>query len=302
MITASFERPSWHDLGEGWPNNETSRFVEAGQLTWHVQEMGDGPTLLLLHGTGAATHSWRDLMPLLAERFRVIAVDLPGHGFTTAPPFSRLSLPRVARMTGDLLAELDVQARLIVGHSAGAAVAIQMVLSSASSPAGIVSLNGALLPFPGMAGHLFPGLAKMLFVNPLAPRLFAMGGQDRTRVERLIRSTGSQIDEGGVRHYQSLMTTPGHVSGALAMMANWDLEPLSRRLALLETPTLMIAGDRDRAVPPENARSIVKQLPQGELKVMDGLGHLAHEERPAEIADAITAFAERHEILNAETV
>ena len=59
--------------------------VAAGGLRWHVQVAGDGPVLLLLHGTGAATHSWRDLLPLLAERFTVVAPDLPGHGRSDGP-------------------------------------------------------------------------------------------------------------------------------------------------------------------------------------------------------------------------
>jgi magnesium chelatase accessory protein len=63
-------KPAWNIEGIGWPHRETSRFLTAGGLRWHVQEAGDGPTLLLLHGAGAATHSWRGLFPLLAERFR----------------------------------------------------------------------------------------------------------------------------------------------------------------------------------------------------------------------------------------
>lgn len=77
---------NWDHDGRDWPNREHSRFVEAAGLRWHVQQMGRGPVLLLLHGTGASTHSWRALMPLLAAEFTVVAPDLPGHGFTSAPP------------------------------------------------------------------------------------------------------------------------------------------------------------------------------------------------------------------------
>ena len=59
---------SWDQDGHDWPNRDASRFVEAAGLTWHVQIAGQGPVLLLLHGTGASTHSWRDLLPGLAER------------------------------------------------------------------------------------------------------------------------------------------------------------------------------------------------------------------------------------------
>jgi magnesium chelatase accessory protein len=65
-----------------WPNHHLSRYVRAAGLRWHVQVAGDGPDMLLVHGTAASTHSWRDLMPIFSQRHRVLAVDLPGHGFT----------------------------------------------------------------------------------------------------------------------------------------------------------------------------------------------------------------------------
>ncbi len=125
---------SWASEGRDWPNRAASRFVEAGGLSWHVQEMGQGPTLLLLHGTGASTHSWRDLLPLLARDFHVVAPDLPGHGFTEAPERDRLSLPAMARSLAALLGKLGVEPEGVVGHSAGAAIAMQMVLTGAVAP------------------------------------------------------------------------------------------------------------------------------------------------------------------------
>ena len=91
--------------------------------------------LLLLHGTGAATHSWRDLAPLLARDFTIVAPDLPGHGFTQAPESDRLSLPAMARAVAALLKQLALAPELIVGHSAGVAIALRMVLDKAVTPA-----------------------------------------------------------------------------------------------------------------------------------------------------------------------
>jgi magnesium chelatase accessory protein len=81
-----------------WPNRDGSSFVAAGGIHWHVQRLGDParPRLLLLHGTGAATHSFRDLAPLLANDFSVLALDLPGYGFTGQPTRAGLTLPGMA--------------------------------------------------------------------------------------------------------------------------------------------------------------------------------------------------------------
>ena len=93
----------WAKDGADWPNRQYSRFVEAAGMRWHVQVMGQGPALLLLHGTGAATHSWRDVMPKLAGHYTVVAIDLPGHAFT-----QRLDHARnlTARSEGSLRLEL----------------------------------------------------------------------------------------------------------------------------------------------------------------------------------------------------
>jgi magnesium chelatase accessory protein len=117
--------------GADWPNREASRFVEAGGLNWHVQVMGQGPDLLLLHGTGGATHSWRDLAPLLAQHFRVVAPDLPGHGFTMARRAPDLSLPGMAASIAALIGRLGLKPEVVVGHSAGAAILARLCLDSA---------------------------------------------------------------------------------------------------------------------------------------------------------------------------
>src|ERR1700761_4966325 len=137
------DKPNWNIEGRDWPNREASRFVEVGGLRWHVQMMGEGPVALLAHGTGAATHSWRDLAPLLAHRFTVVAPDLPGHGFTATPSRHRLSLPGMAHDLGALCTKLGLRPAIVVGHSAGAAILTRMALDGLIAPNLIVSLNGA---------------------------------------------------------------------------------------------------------------------------------------------------------------
>src|ERR1700744_2846510 len=131
------------------PHREPSRFVEAAGYRWHVQIMGSGPIALLAHGTGAATHSWRALAPLLAKDFTVVAPDLPGHGFTESPQAYRLSLSGMAQDLAALCRTLAIKPRIAIGHSAGAAILVRMALDRSIEPSLIVSLNGAFLPFCG---------------------------------------------------------------------------------------------------------------------------------------------------------
>ncbi len=289
--------PRWDREGRDWPNRATSRFVQAGPMRWHVQSVGpdDAPVMMLLHGTGAATHSWRDLAPILAAGYRVIAPDLPGHGFTAGRPPGGLTMAAMAGATGDLIRALDCAPAIIVGHSAGAAIAIRMVLDGIAAPRAIVGLGAALLPIPGLAGVLFPSLARMLFVNPLAPHLFARMARTPGETARfLARSTGSRIDAPGIACYERLFATSGHCAGAIGMMAAWDLPGLRRDLArhpgLAGVPLLLVHGAGDAAIALADARAAAA-LTQARLVELPGLGHLAHEEQPGEIAGLITGFA-----------
>jgi len=286
----------WPAERDSWPHAAASSFHVAGGLRWHVQRMGSGPELLLVHGTGASAHSWRGLAPLLAKRFTVIAPDLPGHGFTQRPPAHRLSLPAMAEALESLVDALSIRPMIAVGHSAGAAILIRACLNEGPRdgfvPRGLVSVNGALLPFRGAAGYLFPPLAKLLFLNPLAPRVFARRARLRERVARLVRGTGSELDAAGIELYARLFETPGHVAAALGMMANWDLHGLAGNLGALDLPLLLIAGENDRAVVPDDAGRVSAMVPGSRVERLRGLGHLAHEEDPDAVASLIGRFAD----------
>ncbi|GJD48072.1 4,5:9,10-diseco-3-hydroxy-5,9, 17-trioxoandrosta-1(10),2-diene-4-oate hydrolase [Methylobacterium crusticola] len=289
MAVFDRDRPSWERDGRDWPNRDLSRFVAAGGLTWHVQEAGAGPVLLLVHGTGAATHSWRGLLPRLAERFRVVALDLPGHGFTD--PLPATSLPGMAAALRALVETLGLAPAVVVGHSAGAAILVRLCLDGGLSPRLLVGLNAALKPFPGMAGLIFPSMARMLFLNPVTPRVFAWSA-DRAAVERLITGTGSTLDRRGLDLYRRLFQRASHVAGALAMMANWNLDALDRDLPRLAVPALLIVGEADRAIAPETARDVARRLPRARVERVGALGHLAHEERPDLVAGLIEREAQ----------
>lgn len=275
---------SWETDGCDWPNRESSRFVTASGLRWHVQVAGTGPVVLLIHGTGGATHSWRDVVPLLTSRFTVVAPDLPGHGFTQKPPGHRLSMTGMSRALADLLVELDLTPDLAVGHSAGAAILARMCLSEQIAPKALVSFNGAFLPLGGVAGQVFAPIAKVLSLNPFVPSLFAWRAGDPRLISRLLQDTGSSIDPEGVALYGRLARDPGHAAGALGMMANWDLKSLERDLPKLKVPLILVAAERDRAIAPKYARDVAGRVPGAELLEWPGLGHLAHEEDPAKAA------------------
>ncbi|MES2974303.1 MAG: alpha/beta fold hydrolase BchO [Pseudomonadota bacterium] len=301
MGAALNSRLVWERDGMDWPHRDASRFVQAGGLRWHIQEFGKTPVkpfALLLHGTGASTHSWRGLAPLLAPHFSVLAMDLPGHGFTSMPaggPLSpQLSLPGMAQELDALLRQLQVRPALVIGHSAGAAIAVRMCLDGLIAPQRVVSLNGALLPLGGIAGQVFSPVARLMAAAPFVPRLFSWRAGHPSVLRALINGTGSRLDAEGLALYGQLVANPGHAAGALGMMANWDLPGLQHELPQLATPLSLVVGECDRTIPPRQAGRVLAMLPPAlrrPVTTLGGLGHLAHEERPELVAQLVLAPA-----------
>jgi magnesium chelatase accessory protein len=290
------QRLSFDRDGADWPHREASAFVEAASLRWHVQVMGKGPNVLMVHGTGASTHSWDLLAPRLAQHFRLVAPDLPGHAFTQGKRQPDLSLSGMARALASLFGALNFSPTIVIGHSAGVAILARLCLDGVISPKLFISLNGALLPFDGMGRFMFPSMAKLLFLNPLAPRLFAWSA-NQSAVVNLIKGTGSKIAPRGVDLYMRLLHNPGHVSGALGMMANWSLTDLRRELPRLNAKVVLIVGENDKAIPPRDAHVVAADIPGAVVETIRRAGHLAHEERPEEVFQIIMRHAEAANIV-----
>ena len=271
----------WDEDGRDWPHRALSRFVQAGGTRWHVQIGGSGPAVLLVHGTGSASHSWRHLVPLLLPHYTVIVPDLPGHGFSGLPQDGRYGLDDLARGVSALLDVLKLTPALVAGNSAGAAVVARLSLDSRTPPSHLISFNGALLPLSGVSGVLFPPLARVAAASPWVAFLFSRSAADRKAVERMVQGTGSTLDATGLDLYQRLLRSPGHVEAVLRMMAHWRLERLAGDLPRLVPALTLVTGLADRIVPPATADAVRQLLPSARIERLPGLGHLLHEEDAA---------------------
>lgn len=284
------------DLPTDWPDRQYSQFVEAAGLRWHVQLRGEGPDLLLLHGTGASLHSWMPVARLLEQRFRIVSLDLPGQGFTQMASPEQCSLPGMSRGVAGVLDVLQVNPSLIAGHSAGAAIASSLCLRGTANPAAVISINGAMLPFGSVAAPVFSRAAKVLSGSSVFTQIVALHAVLRKPVERMLRQTGSSTPPEMIRCYRELLGNSQHVAATLRMMANWDLSQLERNLDRLNPALYLIVCDNDLVLPPAQGEQLAKRVTDSVLLRVPDLGHLGHEEHPQWFAQQILSIADTHNL------
>lgn len=274
--------PSW------WPFHQVSKFTATQNLSWHSQTVGDcGPRVLFIHGTGASTHSWAPVLDILKDSAISCAVDLPGHGFSTLPATGHSTLRACTMGISDFLKEIDFTPDLIVGHSAGAAIAVS--LATKLGPATrVLCINAAFGQFPGLAGVMFPYFAKAAAATPFAAHVLSIMAHDTQRVQRLLDNTGSKVPPQSLRCYTTLFKSRRHVQGTLQLMAEWDLHDFLGSLPKTKNPITFVTGLSDKTVPPDISRKWANTLPQAHLHEIVGCGHLVQEEAPQRIVACIT--------------
>ena len=288
MLDSLYPPMPWESLKKQWPYHQHSQFVHTSHLRWHVQIFGNGPPLLLLHGLGSSTHTWRGMAPFLEKHFQLIAVDLPGHAFSSVPKPANANFEAMTKSLRELLDTLRIWPTAVIGHSAGACLAAKLLLNHSNLPTpALIALNPAWLPLPGLANWLFPVSAKLIAINPMSAWLFAKHMSKELVIQKILASTGSQLNEEDIFFYRVLMQSPVHLKGVLQMMSHWNLGQLPDQLSQLSGHVLIQAGVNDSTIPFGHAVSSLHKIAQSQLQPLSDLGHLAHEENPQVCAQMI---------------
>ena len=286
--------PPPRDLPNDWPHRDCSHRVQAAGLDWHVQIGGQGPLVVLLHGTGASVHSWAPMWPLLTPHVQVLAMDLPGHGFTRGADYDRLDLASIAQQLDVLLEVLDIGVPMLVaGHSAGFPLALRWSLLGRCQPPALVGYAPSLVPPPpAYAMFLGPLINPLATSGPMASLLAATIGPSGM-VDRLLDSTASILGEAQRRRYRTLFAESAHVRGAMNFMAAADLPVLLEDAAGLASAMRLVVGDMDAWVPPEPLLQVIRRyLPHAHIDRWNA-GHLMHEIEPERAARVILEMLDR---------
>jgi len=253
---------------------------------------------VLLHGTGASTHSWADLIEVLRENACVIAIDLPGHGFTQGADPKQLTLPKMAEDLESLFLKIGLEKNVVlVGHSAGAPLAMELAcqhharMNPGYQVIQIIGLNPSLVPPPALYTTLLgPMVAPMVTSGPMTS-MIALIASGTNMVNQLLDSTESRVSDRHRDYYRFLFSRPAHVQGSMGFMAGADLPSILTRGKNLTVPISFLIGQKDSWVKENALKKIIQEyFPKAQMTTWPG-GHLLHEEQPLAAANYIQAIA-----------
>lgn len=276
-----------------------SRFSTINGLQVHYKIAGQGePLILLLHGFSANTYSWRKIMEPLASQGTVVAFDRPASGLTQRPLGEELRTwpgdnpygpDAQAELVAGLIQALGFQQAILVGNSAGGAIAMHTYLSHPERVEAIVFVDAAIYTGGGAPDWIKPLLRtpQMNRLGPLVSRNLAAQGD---RLIRLAWHDPSKIRPEDIAGYRRSTLVEGWDRALWEFtLASRDLK-LGERVNDVKVPTLVITGDDDRIVPTEESLRLARELPQAELVVIPACGHVPQEECPEAFVAAMQGF------------
>jgi magnesium chelatase accessory protein len=273
-----------------WPNRQHSKLISVGDLDWHVQLTGKGPVVLLLHGTGSSTHSWSDLIPLLESHAQVLVPDLPGHAFTLGVKLEDLKLDEIARSLQLLIEQLGIEApSIVVGHSAGAPLALRFAVAASKQPKLIVALNPSFIPPPAVYTSFFGPLLGPITRSSTLSSLLASLSPGLGVVDKLLDSTNTILPESRRIYYRKLFERSDHVRGAMNFLAAADIQKVLVEANLYQGKLICVLGNQDAWIPVKPLEKIIREyFPAAEIVKWEG-GHIMHELEPNKVAQLILA-------------
>ncbi len=258
----------------------------------HFVEEGAGPAALLIHGFGESVYSWRYLIPDLAKRNRVYAIDLKGHGQSPKPRDGAYSPADQAELLLRFLDEHGIESPVLVGHSMGGGIALLLALSlqGRGTPASrLVLIDSIAYPQPL---PFFIKLLRVPVVAEILTRLVPVRWQVRI-VLKIAYRDDAKISSEAVDAYSAPLQMQGGRFASIAtarMLIPDDLDAIVSQYPDLQLPTLIIWGRNDEITPLRVGEQLNTAIPGSTLRVLENEGHVPHEENPAKVNQMILEF------------
>jgi pimeloyl-ACP methyl ester carboxylesterase len=294
----------WREHAGRIAHAEYSWFAQVDGVRVHHQDAGpeNGPAIILIHGFCASTLVWSEVfLPLASAGFRVIAVDLLGHGFSEKPKDGEYTIEAQARMVLRLMDQLGIERATLAGSSYGGAIAASIALDYPERVEKLVLVGSVInneatkQPLLRLAGAPFVG-------NIISPLLLDSRWMVRRRLKKIFSEGAIQLfDEKRMdaRHLPLKAASTHHA--ILQSLRRWKAERIERDAHLIKQPTLLIWGEQDNDTPLRLGKHLHDSMPDARLIIFRRCGHLPQEEYPQEFAELVKGFVNK-EVMSKEVM
>ncbi len=291
LVLLLFYRPDL-SLEELLPKyaDASSQFLEHGGRKLHFRDQGQGPPLVLLHGTAASLHTWDPWVEVLRDRYRLVRLDLPGFGLTGPSPDGDHTTAGRLQAIRALVDHLGIETFSLAGSSLGGYLAWNYALAYPEQVSALVLIDAAGFfpadPEERSSSILELGRVPVLrdILTRFTPRFLVSRGL------RQVYGDPSQITEEQIDRYHDLLLRAGNRQ---ALVESLDRRGARRDIATLasyEGPVLIQWGEDDQWIPVADAYRFQELLPQAELRIYPGIGHVLMEEIPERSAEDVATF------------
>ncbi|MCC1497763.1 alpha/beta fold hydrolase [Alcanivorax sp. 1008] len=275
-----------------------SEFIQIDGMQVHIRDQGqqtDANPIVLIHGTSASLHTWDAWTNDLSADRRVLRFDLPAFGLTGPAPDNDYSAERYAAFVLKVMDARGIERAVLAGNSLGGQIAMETALLAPSRVAALVLVDSAGYPFRAESMPLGFRLAQIPAMAPLMDRLLP-----RSMIESSVRDVYGDpslvTDELVERYYQLTLREGNRRALAQRFSQMTFREDARQRAATLAMPTLLIWGDEDRLIPPSIGELMDQDIPDSTLVMLEGVGHVPHEEAPGQTLSAVREFLASREL------
>ena len=280
--------------------NVASRFMDLPggvRVHYRVQGAPGGPVVIMVHGFSASLHAWEPWVARLGRDYRIVTLDLPGHGLTRAPADYNPTTDAYADLVNDVAHRLGVGPYVVVGNSMGGAVAWDDAIRHPTDVRGLVLVDAAGWPEEsrgraGSAPLIFQVMSSpvgRLLVRGIDTRGMAAGGLKDAYIDPAL-VTPALVDR-----YVELSRAPGHRDILLAVITRGAGPETCQTFQGLKVPTLVMHGAEDRLIPYTDGQAFAANIPGARFIGYPGVGHVPMEQIPdrsaADLKDFLAALA-----------
>ena len=268
--------------------------------TVHFRDEGnaDGPVLLLVHGSNASLHTWEPWVNILSDDYRVITLDLPGHGLTGTHESDEYTRAGQVAFVKELVDHLGLTDFVMGGNSMGGGVTLQYAVTHGDDLKGIIPVSSSGMPRD--VGNASPPLAFRLAATPVINQLMLVI-TPRSIVEDGLKHSiedDSLVTEAMIDRYFDMTLHDGNRAATRARFQGYGDRgvadaALAEQVPTIDLPVLIIWGENDPLIPVDSAHKMKEALPQAKLVIYENVGHIAMEEVPGESAAEVRAFMAR---------